>query len=83
MHDLLADDGSIYVHCDWRVSAYLKLALDEIFSKNLLEEKLFGIEMSRLDIKHHQTTLPILTILCFTTQNLINLFLINSTVNTG
>ena len=35
MHDLLADDGSIYVHCDWRVSAYLKLALDEIFSKNL------------------------------------------------
>jgi site-specific DNA-methyltransferase (adenine-specific)/adenine-specific DNA-methyltransferase len=33
MKDLLADDGSIYVHCDWRVSAYIRLALDEIFGK--------------------------------------------------
>lgn len=31
MRDLLADDGSIYVHCDYRVSAYTKLVLDEIF----------------------------------------------------
>ncbi|MDD3032673.1 MAG: DNA methyltransferase, partial [Candidatus Pacebacteria bacterium] len=31
MHDLLADDGSIYVHCDWRVSGYIRMVLDEIF----------------------------------------------------
>ena len=31
MHNLLADDGSIYVHCDWRVSSFLKLILDDIF----------------------------------------------------
>ena len=31
MHDLLSDQGSIYVHCDWRVSAYVRLILDEIF----------------------------------------------------
>lgn len=31
MHELLAADGSIYVHCDWRVSSYLRLILDEIF----------------------------------------------------
>ncbi|HNR89995.1 MAG TPA: site-specific DNA-methyltransferase [Spirochaetota bacterium] len=31
MRDLLAEDGSIYVHCDWRVSAYMKLLLDEVF----------------------------------------------------
>lgn len=31
MRDLLADDGSIYVHCDWRVNSYLRLVLDEIF----------------------------------------------------
>ena len=31
MHDLLADDGSIYVHCDWRVSSYLRLILNDIF----------------------------------------------------
>jgi DNA modification methylase len=33
MKDLLADDGSIYVHCDWRVVAYMRLILDEIFGK--------------------------------------------------
>jgi len=34
MHGLLADDGSIYVHCDYRVSAFIKLVLDEIFGSN-------------------------------------------------
>ena len=34
MRDLLADNGSIYVHCDWRVSSYMKLVLDEVFGKN-------------------------------------------------
>jgi len=33
MHDLLADDGSIYVYCDYRVSPYLRLILDDIFGK--------------------------------------------------
>ena len=31
MHDLLADDGSIYVHCDWRVNSLIRLAMDEVF----------------------------------------------------
>jgi len=31
MRDLLADDGSIYVHCDWRVNSYIRLLLDEVF----------------------------------------------------
>ncbi|UDL87219.1 site-specific DNA-methyltransferase [Mesorhizobium sp. PAMC28654] len=31
MRDLLAADGSIYVHCDWRVNGYLRLVLDEVF----------------------------------------------------
>lgn len=33
MHSLLADDGSIYVHCDWRVSSVIRLMLDDIFGK--------------------------------------------------
>jgi len=33
MHDLLADNGSIYVHCDYRVNSYLRLILDDIFGK--------------------------------------------------
>jgi hypothetical protein len=34
IHDLLAEDGSIYVHCDYRVSGYLRLVLDEVMGKN-------------------------------------------------
>lgn len=34
MRDLLAKDGSIYVHSDWRVSSYIKLVLDEVFGKD-------------------------------------------------
>ncbi len=31
MRDLLANDGSIYVHCDWRVNSYMRLITEEIF----------------------------------------------------
>ncbi|MGX9366619.1 site-specific DNA-methyltransferase [Desulfoplanes sp. PS50] len=31
MRDLLAEDGSIYVHCDWRVNSHIRLVLDEVF----------------------------------------------------
>ena len=31
MRDLLAEDGSIYVHCDWRVNGFMRYVLDEIF----------------------------------------------------
>src|SRR5713101_4747706 len=31
MRDLLAEAGSIYVHCDWRVNPFIRLVLDEIF----------------------------------------------------
>ena len=31
MRDLLAEDGSIYVHCDWRVNSLIRLVLDEVF----------------------------------------------------
>ena len=33
MRDLLARDGSLYVHCDWRVSSFLRLVLEEIFGE--------------------------------------------------
>lgn len=39
MRDLLADDGSIYVHCDWRVNSYMRLILNEVFGeKNYINE---------------------------------------------
>lgn len=40
MHRLLAEDGSIYVQCDWRVSPYIRMALDEIFGRGLHRNEL-------------------------------------------
>ena len=34
MRDLMHPEGSIYVHCDWRVNSYIRGALDEIFGSN-------------------------------------------------
>ncbi|MGC8895063.1 MAG: site-specific DNA-methyltransferase, partial [candidate division WOR-3 bacterium] len=33
MRELLADNGSIYVHLDWHVGHYVKVIMDEIFGK--------------------------------------------------
>ena len=40
MRDLLADDGSIYVHCDWRVQGYIRLILDEVFNKERFQNEI-------------------------------------------
>lgn len=34
IRDLLAEDGTIYVHCDWRVVHHLRQILDEVFGKD-------------------------------------------------
>ncbi len=34
MRDLLAEDGSIYVHCDDRMNSHIRLILDEVFGGN-------------------------------------------------
>lgn len=39
MHGLLADDGSVFVHCDWRLNSSMRLVLDEVFgSDNFMNE---------------------------------------------
>ena len=40
MHDLLAKDGNIYVHCDWRVTSYIREVLDELFGKENIRNEL-------------------------------------------
>lgn len=37
IRELIADNGSLYVHCDWRASAYVRLLLDEIFGHHVNE----------------------------------------------
>lgn len=34
MRELLAENGSIYLHIDWHVGAYVKVIMDEIFGKD-------------------------------------------------
>ena len=40
MHNLLEEDGSIYVHCDWRVVSYLRIILNDIFGENYFQSEI-------------------------------------------
>lgn len=40
MHSLLADDGSIYVHIDWRVSSIMKMVCDDIFGSGNFQREI-------------------------------------------
>ena len=38
MRDLMSEDGSIYVHCDWRLNSLIRIVLDEVFSNGYRNE---------------------------------------------
>jgi len=40
MRDLMAADGSIYVHCDWRVNSLIRLTLDEVFGRDYFKNEI-------------------------------------------
>ena len=40
MRDLLAEDGSIYVHCDYRLSSPMRIVLDEVFGNRQFRNEL-------------------------------------------
>ncbi len=40
MYDLLSENGSIYIHMDWRVNTYVRLALEEIFGKEVFRNSI-------------------------------------------
>ncbi len=41
MRDLMASDGSIYLHCDWRLVGPLRIVMEEVFGhvENLISWK--------------------------------------------
>ena len=48
MRELLADNGSIYVHCDWRMNAPLRFVLNEIFTEpNFVNEIIWKRKQSQ------------------------------------
>jgi DNA modification methylase len=60
MNDLLAEDGSIYVHCDWRLSAHMRLVLDDIFGKDNFRNEIIwkysgGASSNRFFARKHDT----------------------------
>lgn len=50
MKELLSERGSIYVHIDWHIGAYMKIILDDIFGKDMFRNELvwtyFGFKRS-------------------------------------
>jgi len=40
MKELLSDTGSIYVHLDWRMTHYVRLILDDVFSSDRFENEI-------------------------------------------
>ena len=64
MRDLLSEQGSIYVHCDWRIASIIRLCLNEIFGeKNFVNEIIWQgttgdtSNKNKKFIKSHETIL--------------------------
>ena len=59
MWELLAEDGCIYVHCDWKMNSLIRVILDEVFGRHNFRNELIwhypGREMhisSKFNCKH-------------------------------
>ncbi len=66
MRDLLAEDGSIYVHCDWRVNSFIRLALDEIFGAENFRNEVIWSFTGRLMFTPNKYNIKHNTILFYT-----------------
>jgi DNA modification methylase len=53
MKDLMHIDGSIYVHCDWRLQAQIRLIMDEIFGRDKFMANIVWCYQSRQFPKTH------------------------------
>ena len=63
MRELLSETGSIYVHCDYRVCAYLRLILDEVFGPSRFNNEIIwsyktGGTTTKYFNRKHDTILP-------------------------
>lgn len=41
MHRVLNDNGSIYIHCNWRLDSYIRILLDEIFGAENFRNRIY------------------------------------------
>jgi DNA modification methylase len=75
MRDLLAEDGSIYVHCDWRLNSYIRLLLQEIYGDSYKGEIIWKKDAvgkgAKKQAKHWPKTFE--NIICYS-KNQSNIF---------
>ena len=41
MKRILKEDGSIYIHCNWRLDSYLRILMDKIFGPNCFKNRIY------------------------------------------
>lgn len=41
MKRVLAEDGSIYIHCNWRIDSYIRVLMDEIFGMKNFRNRIY------------------------------------------
>lgn len=45
LRELLSDDGTVFLHCDWHRASYIRCIMDEVFgSNNFVDEIIWGYE---------------------------------------
>lgn len=55
MRDLLAEDGSIYVHCDFRVNSFIRLVLTEVFGPESFRNEITWVRSTNPKGSQHTT----------------------------
>ena len=58
MKELLSDDGSIYLHCDHRRSAHLRLLMDEVFGEDNFRNEISWRRQVVRGMKTHAQYMP-------------------------
>jgi DNA modification methylase len=53
MQALLADDGALFLHCDWRSNAQLRLMLDEIFGRDAFVNEIVWFYYNKYSAARH------------------------------
>ena len=56
MRELLSDKGSIYVHIDWHVGAYVKAIMDDVFGKENFTNEIIWCYGEGINSKSHFNT---------------------------
>jgi hypothetical protein len=57
MRDLMHNEGSIYVHLDWRMNSYVRQVLDEVFGKDNFKVE---IQWQRVSSRSGTNSIPII-----------------------